>query len=123
MIFFTRRKFQRKCKELDNLKKVASRSVLKAKYAELYSLYESLSRREQLSFKNQLREAREVIEEVLVTEKRVQSLINLMSSGYIGQHRKYYEDLHLNLKKLPGDIQKEYYSQLAGMKNRFERGS
>ncbi|MBS3166347.1 hypothetical protein J4444_04450 [Candidatus Woesearchaeota archaeon] len=115
-------KFRVKAKEIMNQQEIVSINQMKRDYKELYALFDSLPQWNQRKNEDILHEVRKVIEAQLVSEKKVQSLLQQLQTGNIEKHRNSYGDLHVHYRKLSSDTQKEYYTGLVEIRDRFERG-
>ena len=115
-------KFRGKAKEIMSQQEVVSISKMKQDYKELYTLFDSLPQWNQRKNEVLLHEVRKVIEAQLVSEKKVQSLLQQLQTGNIEKHRNSYGDMYVYFQKLSSDTQKEYYSELVEIRDRFERG-
>ena len=114
--------FREKLADMRKIREVASLDDLKKEYAQAYGIYATLSLREQQKAQAQMKVFREMIEEYLVVHKRMEVLLQDLSSESISQLREKYDQLHLCLRQLPRGTQQQHYADLVQIRDRLERG-
>lgn len=99
----------------------ATISILKEGYEQLYNGYMQLSEHQKQAFYPLLMQLRENLEQQLVAEKELQSLLKKTPSA-MSDKKKQVDQLIELLHQLPQKSQTEYYPQVMQAKERVEGG-
>ncbi len=108
--------------KMRKVRETASLEELKQRYALICGLNAQLAFGKQEKFKPQITALRETVENYLVVHQRMEVLLQNLHSEDIDGLREQYEQLHLCLRQLPRDTQKQYYIHLVEIRDRLERG-
>jgi len=111
-----------KLTQMRKVHEIASLEELKQRYAEICQVNSRLSHSEQQEFHSQITVLREAIENYLVIRQRMELLLQDLQAGNVSELQDKYEQLHLCLRQLPRDTQKQHYSHLVQVRDRLERG-
>ena len=104
------------------VREMASLEELKQQYANICAVNAKLSFREQQKFGSHIKMLQETMENYLVVHQRMEGLLQDLGGENLKELQEKYEQLHLCLRQLPRDTQKQYYGHLVQIRDRLERG-
>jgi len=124
MLYFSSKKIKLR-KSLEQLEKVLKKESinrLKFFYKEAYGFYLHVSEKNKQNFYGRLTKAREKIEDYLVTQKKLETLLRDAGAGTIKQQEAEFAEINSLFTNLPQKEQDVYFSAINLIKEKLETG-
>jgi len=115
-------KLRKYLEQLEDALKKESIPNLKNLYKEVYSLYLLVSEKDKQNFYGRITKNREKIEEYLVTQKKLETILRDAGSGNLKQQQQEFTAINSLFITLPQKEQDIYFSAINLIKEKLETG-